>query len=49
MHQDKHLGEITHAGTQDPAYAPGVFLPVTEAYADRFSRGYGARLSAHGI
>ncbi|RQS14386.1 MULTISPECIES: SRPBCC family protein [unclassified Burkholderia] len=47
--QDKHLVEITHAGTQDPAYAPGVFSPFTEAYVDRFSRWYGARLSAHGI
>ncbi|RQR55232.1 aromatic ring-hydroxylating dioxygenase subunit alpha [Burkholderia sp. Bp9002] len=47
--QDKHLVEITHAGTQDPAYAPGVFSPFTEAYVDQFSRWYAARLSAHGV
>ncbi|MGF6371790.1 phenylpropionate dioxygenase-like ring-hydroxylating dioxygenase large terminal subunit [Paraburkholderia sp. RAU6.4a] len=47
--QDKHLVEITHEGTQDPAYVPGVFSPFTEAYVDQFSRWYAVRLSAHGI
>jgi Rieske 2Fe-2S family protein len=47
--QDKHLVEITHGGTQDPAYLPGVFSPFTEAYVDQFSRWYAARLNAHGI
>ncbi|TCW82862.1 (Fe-S)-binding protein [Burkholderia sp. SRS-46] len=47
--QDKHLVEITHAGTQDPAYAPGMFSPFTEAYVDQFSRWYAARLGAHGV
>ncbi|WP_109477006.1 aromatic ring-hydroxylating dioxygenase subunit alpha [Paraburkholderia sp. C35] len=47
--QDKHLVEITHEGTQDPAYEPGTFSPFTEAYVDQFSRWYAARLSAHGV
>ncbi|MFP3550516.1 aromatic ring-hydroxylating dioxygenase subunit alpha [Paraburkholderia sp. SIMBA_049] len=47
--QDKHLVEITHEGTQDPAYTPGMFSPFTETYVDQFSRWYAARLSAHGI
>ncbi|MHA6908908.1 aromatic ring-hydroxylating oxygenase subunit alpha [Ralstonia pseudosolanacearum] len=47
--QDKHLVEITHEGTQDPAYAPGMFSPFTETYVDQFSCWYAARLSAHGI
>jgi len=47
--QDKHLVEITHAGTQDPAYSPSAFSPFTEAYVDQFSRWYAARLIAHGI
>ena len=47
--QDKHLVEITHEGTQDPAYRPAVFSPFTETYVDQFSRWYAARLSAHGV
>jgi glycine betaine catabolism A len=47
--QDKHLVEITHEGTQDPAYRPGTFSPFTEAYVDQFSRWYAARLNAHGV
>ncbi|XVJ96760.1 aromatic ring-hydroxylating dioxygenase subunit alpha (plasmid) [Burkholderia vietnamiensis] len=47
--QDKHLVEITHEGTQDPAYTPGTFSPFTETYVDQFSRWYAARLRAHGI
>ncbi|SAL40977.1 (Fe-S)-binding protein [Caballeronia peredens] len=47
--QDKHLVEITHEGTQDPAYRPGVFSPFTETYVEQFSRWYAARLNAHGI
>ncbi|SAK45483.1 Rieske (2Fe-2S) domain-containing protein [Caballeronia catudaia] len=47
--QDKHLVQITHEGTQDPAYRPGVFSPFTESYVDQFSRWYAARLSAHGV
>jgi Rieske 2Fe-2S family protein len=47
--QDKHLVEITHEGTQDPAYAPGMFSPFTEVYVDQFSRWYAARLNAHGV
>jgi glycine betaine catabolism A len=47
--QDKHLVEITHEGTQDPAYRPGVFSQFTESYVDQFSRWYAARLSAHGV
>ncbi|VWB56241.1 LysR family transcriptional regulator [Burkholderia lata] len=47
--QDKHLVEITHAGTQDPAYSPSTFSPFTEAYVDQFSRWYAARLIADGI
>ena len=47
--QDKHLVEITHEGTQDPAYSPGLFSPFTETYVDQFSRWYAARLSAHGV
>ncbi|MGU7769042.1 aromatic ring-hydroxylating oxygenase subunit alpha [Burkholderia sp. MR1-5-21] len=47
--QDQHLVEITHAGTQDPAYSPGMFSPFTEAYVDQFSRWYAARLKAHGV
>jgi glycine betaine catabolism A len=47
--QDKHLVEITHEGTQDPAYRPGTFSPFTEAYVDQFSTWYAARLNAHGV
>jgi Rieske 2Fe-2S family protein len=47
--QDKHLVEITHEGTQDPAYQPGVFSPFTETYVEQFSRWYAARLNAHGV
>lgn len=47
--QDKHLVEITHEGTQDPAYSPGTFSPFTETYVDQFSRWYAARLNAHGV
>ncbi|WP_250519964.1 aromatic ring-hydroxylating dioxygenase subunit alpha [Caballeronia sp. NCTM1] len=47
--QDKHLVEITHEGTQDPAYRPAVFSPFTESYVEQFSRWYSARLSAHGV
>lgn len=47
--QDKHLVEITHEGTQDPAYRPGTFSRFTEAYVDQFSRWYAARLNAHGV
>ncbi|WP_244818396.1 aromatic ring-hydroxylating dioxygenase subunit alpha [Caballeronia sp. Lep1P3] len=47
--QDKHLVEITHQGTQDPAYRPGVFSPFTEVYVEQFSQWYAARLHAHGI
>ena len=47
--QDKHLVEITHEGTQDPAYKPGVFSQFTEAYVDQFSRWYAARLTAYGV
>ncbi|SPB13724.1 (Fe-S)-binding protein [Caballeronia novacaledonica] len=47
--QDKHLVEITHEGTQDPAYRPAVFSPFTESYVEQFSRWYAARLGAHGV
>lgn len=47
--QDKHLVEITHEGTQDPAYRPGAFSPFTEVYVEQFSRWYAARLIAHGV
>ncbi|NBA98465.1 SRPBCC family protein [Pseudomonas sp. R5(2019)] len=47
--QDARLVGITHAGTQDPAYAPGPFSAFTERYVDQFSRWYAARLSAHGV
>ncbi|MDR5777508.1 MULTISPECIES: aromatic ring-hydroxylating dioxygenase subunit alpha [unclassified Caballeronia] len=47
--QDKHLVEITHKGTQDPAYRPGTFSPFTETYVEQFSRWYAARLSAHDV
>ncbi|SAK92411.1 Rieske (2Fe-2S) domain-containing protein [Caballeronia calidae] len=47
--QDKHLVEITHEGTQDPAYKAAVFSPFTESYVEQFSRWYAARLNAHGV
>lgn len=47
--QDKRLVEITHEGTQDPAYIPGTFSSFTEAYVEQFSRWYAARLNAHGV
>ncbi|MBC8636595.1 aromatic ring-hydroxylating dioxygenase subunit alpha [Caballeronia sp. EK] len=47
--QDKHLVEITHEGTQDPAFRPAVFSPFTEGYVEQFSRWYVARLGAHGV
>ena len=47
--QDKHLVEITHEGTQDPAYRPAVFSPFMESYVEQFSRWYSARLRAHGV
>lgn len=47
--QDANLVGITHSGTQDPAYTPGMFSPFTESYVEQFSRWYTARLNAHGI
>lgn len=47
--QDQHLVEITHGGTQDPAYRPGTFSPFTETYVEQFSRWYAARLIARGL
>jgi Rieske 2Fe-2S family protein len=47
--QDARLVAITHAGTQDPGYAAGQLSPYTEAYLERWSCWYSARLRAHGI
>ncbi len=45
--QDASLVKITYSGTQDPAYVPGPFSHLVEAYVHQFTRWYTARLIAH--
>ncbi len=45
--QDAGLVKITYSGTQDPAYIPGPFSHLVEAYVHQFTRWYTARLIAH--